>query len=75
MLTTVLNYKNEGRTLIMLTGDGNDNGGGDAPSFPKVVHEAIELGWKVEVWCWKASCSKTYKDLEVCVLGRWMGDW
>eukprot|EP00619_Florenciella_sp_RCC1007_P017581 CAMPEP_0205946876 /NCGR_PEP_ID=MMETSP1325-20131115/69269_1 /ASSEMBLY_ACC=CAM_ASM_000708 /TAXON_ID=236786 /ORGANISM="Florenciella sp., Strain RCC1007" /LENGTH=612 /DNA_ID=CAMNT_0053317963 /DNA_START=67 /DNA_END=1905 /DNA_ORIENTATION=+ len=64
MYTTLLTYKNEGRTLVLLTGDGNSNHGDEhSPSFLKVVHHAIDNGWKVEVWCWKRTCSLAYKSL------------
>jgi hypothetical protein len=48
--------------LILLSGDGNDNNG--RTSFPGVVSIALEHGWLVEIWAWKASLSTKYLDLQ-----------
>ena len=54
---------NSGKTLVLLSGDGNSNEG--RASFSEVVKEALfDHGWRVEVWCWKASCSTTYRELQ-----------
>jgi hypothetical protein len=54
---------NSGKTLVLLSGDGNSNEG--RASFSEVVKEALfDRGWRVEVWCWKASCSTTYRELQ-----------
>jgi hypothetical protein len=45
-------------TLVLLTGDGNDNNG--QASFYGVVQSALLQGWKVELWAWRCSCSKNY---------------
>eukprot|EP00618_Florenciella_parvula_P017583 CAMPEP_0119481862 /NCGR_PEP_ID=MMETSP1344-20130328/9991_1 /TAXON_ID=236787 /ORGANISM="Florenciella parvula, Strain CCMP2471" /LENGTH=717 /DNA_ID=CAMNT_0007516241 /DNA_START=94 /DNA_END=2243 /DNA_ORIENTATION=+ len=68
MYTAITEYKNmngwNGRTLVMCTGDGNPNHGDEhSPSFLKVVHEAIDCGWRVEVWAWKKTCSANYLTL------------
>lgn len=47
---------------LLLTGNGNDNGG-TAP-FLEAVNRALRMGWMVEVWSWRASCSKNYKGLQ-----------
>ncbi len=48
-------------TLVLLTGDGNDNQG-NASLFATVQH-ALDLGWNVELWCWRLSASKNYRRL------------
>jgi hypothetical protein len=52
---------NPSRTLVLMTGDGNQNHG--RVSFPEVVENAIRNDWTVEIWRWKASGSKIYKCL------------
>jgi hypothetical protein len=42
-------------------GDGNANGGFN--NFFEVVVNALELHWRVELWAWRHSCSKRFKDL------------
>lgn len=63
MLHSVINHQGEGRTLILVSGDGNDNGDANGPSFHTVVRQAIRSGWKVEVWSWRANCSRRYRQL------------
>ena len=46
-------------TLVLLTGDGNQNGG--ASSFPDCIQAAMQKGWRVEVWCWRRKSSKVYE--------------
>jgi len=46
-------------TLVLLTGDGNQNGG--ASSFPDCIEAAMTNGWRVEVWCWRRKSSKVYE--------------
>lgn len=48
------------QTLVVLTGDGNDNGGVWA-SFRELIHQALQKGWKVEVWSWTRGMSRVYK--------------
>jgi hypothetical protein len=48
-------------TLVLATGDGNANGGWG--SFPEAVQLAAERGWKVEVWSWRACCSREFARL------------
>ena len=48
------------RTMLLLTGDGNDNGG-RATSFPHTVENALRGGWLVEVWCFRVSASSVYR--------------
>eukprot|EP00808_Paulinella_micropora_P002236 g76242.t1 len=50
------------QTLILATGDGNDNGG--RTTFPEVAAAALKRGWNVIVWSWKRSLSSVYKKLE-----------
>lgn len=47
------------RTLVLLTGDGNDNRG--RTNFPSVVDTALRRGWSVELWSWGGSLNRTYK--------------
>lgn len=48
-------------TLVLLTGDGNDNSG--RTTFVDTVKIALEYGWRVELWSWKTSLNRAYKDL------------
>eukprot|EP01031_Cornospumella_fuschlensis_P027134 gene27134-32778_t len=48
-------------TLVLLTGDGNDNDG--RASFFSAVSKALENGWAVELWTWRLSVSRNYLDL------------
>lgn len=50
-----------GQTIVLLTGDGNDNYG--RASFLSVTAGALRRGWHVEVWAWKHSCSSAYRRL------------
>jgi hypothetical protein len=45
-------------TLIVLTGDGNNNNNGT--SFPEIIQLALDR-WKVEIWGWRTSMSNVYK--------------
>jgi hypothetical protein len=49
------------RTLVLLTGDGNDNGG--RASFFRQVQFAIAAGWNVELRCWCKNVSSRYTEL------------
>jgi hypothetical protein len=49
-------------TLVLLTGDGNDNEG--RASFYSTVQQALMQGWKVELWAWRYSVSKKYFDYQ-----------
>ncbi len=53
-------FRNSGRTLVLLTGDGNDNTGW--VSFIDTVERALREGWTVEVWAWRGSTSRQYMD-------------
>ena len=48
------------RTLILVTGDGNDNHG--RTTFPEVVNAALQGGWVVEMYNWRHSCSRKLLD-------------
>ena len=57
----------EPRTLVLLTGDGNDNDG--RTTFLDVVQKALlhnvhGLKWRVHLWAWKAGLSAVYKKLK-----------
>jgi hypothetical protein len=49
-------------TLILLTGDGNENYG--RASFYDSVGKALMQGWKVELWSWKRAMSQNYKNYQ-----------
>jgi hypothetical protein len=52
----------EERTILLLTGDGNDNNG--RTSFPKVVEKALLNSWNVEVYSWAQQASQKYQLFE-----------
>eukprot|EP01039_Chlorochromonas_danica_P006176 gene6176-6811_t len=58
-------------TLVLLTGDATEDQNGN--SFFSVVKEALELGWKVELWTWRAAMSRRYVSL-LEVYGGNVGD-
>jgi hypothetical protein len=62
MMGTILHYKDSAhdRTIILLSGDGNDNHGRKT-TFPKCLEYALDAGYKVEVWSWKRCTSCVYK--------------
>lgn len=49
-------------TLVLLTGDGNDNSG--RASFVQAVESALCRGWKVEVWTWRLTSSRHYRRMQ-----------
>eukprot|EP00047_Mylnosiga_fluctuans_P003452 m.229165 g.229165 ORF g.229165 m.229165 type:complete len:591 (-) comp11866_c0_seq1:339-2111(-) len=51
------------QTLILVTGDGNDNSGHGNTSFPKCAQLALSSSWQVEVWSWKQSLSAVYSEM------------
>jgi hypothetical protein len=51
------------RTLVLLTGDGNANGG-HTTDFPGVVQKALMTGWMVELWSWDTSTAYVYKKFK-----------
>lgn len=52
---------NPQHTLILMTGDGNQNLG--RTNFLDCVDNALRRGWKVEVWSWRASTSRKYLEM------------
>ena len=48
-------------TLVIGTGDGNDNGG--LESFPRLVIAAVRAGINVEIWSWREALSQRYRAL------------
>jgi hypothetical protein len=48
-------------TLVMLTGDGNDND--QQASLFQAVEYALDKNWCVELWCWVLSVSNNYRIL------------
>ena len=50
--------------LVLLSGDGNDNNGRPT-NFPEIVHDALDQGFRVDVWAWKYCLSGVYWDLSV----------
>jgi hypothetical protein len=55
-------------TIVLVTGDGNRNGG--RSNFPAVVEHLKPLGYRFEVWAWRASLSQRLRDAcdECCLL-------
>jgi hypothetical protein len=51
----------EPATLVLVTGDGNDNDGW--ATFPDAVRRAARLGWHVECWSWQHCRSKVFRQL------------
>eukprot|EP01051_Picozoa_sp_SAG22_P015744 SAG22_NODE_2104_length_3006_cov_2.293430_3_plen_131_part_01 len=51
-----------------MTGDGKDNGG--RSNFPDCCAAALDKGWRVEVFGWKASMSKRFYSLAQRASGR-----
>jgi hypothetical protein len=49
-------------TLVLVTGDGNQNKHQMRCNFPKCVVAALKNGWRVEVWAWGASTHALYKQ-------------
>jgi len=43
-------------TLVLATGDGNDNGG--LTSFPRLASSAAAAGFRVEIWSWRSSLNR-----------------
>ena len=50
-------------TLVLVSGDGNRNHDGGS-TFPECCAYALQLGWSVEVWAWKAQTSTAFKRLK-----------
>lgn len=50
-------------TLVLLSGDGNNNYG--KGTFPECAERALQQGWRVEVWAWKGSTNKRYRRLQI----------
>ena len=48
-------------TVVLTTGDGNDNGG--RTSFPAMAERLARDGFVVEIACWRQSCSRAYERL------------
>ncbi len=61
--------QNSGQTMVLLTGDGNDYHEGRS-TFPGLATGALNLGWNVEVWSWRASLSKNFLRLAQKFPGR-----
>lgn len=52
--------------FALCTGDGNLDGqraGTTGANFQNLVRSVAERGWRVEVWCWRNTCSSAYKRL------------
>jgi len=63
ILQCIMDHQNDamGHTLVLATGDGNDNNG--VNSFTKCVKSAVANGIRVEVWAWKNSCNQIFKKI------------
>jgi hypothetical protein len=74
VLKVVCGAEADSRTVIVLvTGDGNDNGGGSSTSFLECVRLAWSRQVAVEMWAWSRSCSRAYLDLQQD--GRYKGQY
>jgi len=60
MLNDVTKTYPVSRTLVLLSGDGNDNFG--RTNFPDVLEKALMNNWSVEVWAWRSGTSHIYED-------------
>lgn len=49
------------KTMIFVTGDGNNNNGKD--TFPRVICDAVNYGFSVEIWSWSNNRSKNLTKL------------
>lgn len=60
----MLHHKNSEsqQVLVLVTGDGNDNDG--HTNFRKVTETALFNHWHVELWSWKSSLHKIYKEIQ-----------
>jgi hypothetical protein len=54
--------------LVLLTGDGNINSG--RTSFPRCVATALRLGWRVELYGWRAAMAMCYPAMAALSSGR-----
>lgn len=50
-----------GKTMIFVTGDGNNNHGKD--TFPRVIHDAVNHGFLIEIWSWPNNRSRNLTQL------------
>jgi hypothetical protein len=60
----VVARRNDGpgdNTLVLCTGDGNLNDG--YATFISAARSAALASWRVEVWAWRNSCSRNFRDL------------
>ncbi len=48
--------------LVLITGDGNENE--NRTSFPQIVSTALDYGWTIELWSWKASLSAKFTEIQ-----------
>ena len=58
-MTLLRDQETFGRTIVIVTGDGNENDGN--PSFIEVAKLALDSGWFVELWSWSNKLSSNYK--------------
>lgn len=56
------NMQNMQQTLVLATGDGNDNQ--FQTSFSTVVETVLKEGWHVELWTWENSLNKHYFTIQ-----------
>ena len=53
------------QTMVLVTGDGNENGGhAHSTNFPECAAAALRFGWRVEVWAWRESLSANFRALQ-----------
>ena len=65
--------------LIMMSGDGNNNGNQEGPSLRSSCMQMMTRGLKVHIVAWKNSVSKEYTDLSkqfpTIVSIEYLDDW
>ena len=58
----ILEDIDKGGTMLLLSGDGNDNNGNT--TFPDIVMQVLDTNrWNVELWCWKRNISSNWIKL------------
>jgi len=58
----ILEDIDKGGTMLLLSGDGNDNNGNT--TFPDIIMQVLDTNiWTVELWCWKRNISSNWIKL------------
>jgi len=62
ILTNKIDQKNIQQNLLLISGDGNAND--NRTSFPDIVIIALNYGWTIDIWSWKASLSNKFLNIQ-----------